>query len=262
MSRELIDRYFFRPKRKELLETLREEGISEKTLGVMAEVPRCLFVSFPQLRLSYVDEALPIMQRPSLRKPLAFINRREGTSLSQPSVVGVMTDSLELQPTDKVLEIGTATGYQAAVISKLASEVVTVDVLDELCLQAKKRLNKLGIDNVHVVVADGSIPFAEKKVFDKIIVTASVPPFIPHPPLLELLKPNGLAVMPLGGLLGKKDICEMLSIRAGEDDYHIESRLGRFRFVPMQGKAGWEIFYGRLAAAYQAELIKNLSDKT
>jgi protein-L-isoaspartate(D-aspartate) O-methyltransferase len=261
MFSELANRYYFRPKREELLRTLGEEGVSEKTLGAMAEVQRHLFASFPQLNLSYVNKVLSIMQKPSLRKPLAFINRRKGTSLSQPWIVGMMTDLLQLQPTDKVLEIGTATGYQAAVISKLASEVVTVDVLDELCLQAKKRLNKLEIDNVHVVAADGGIPFTEEKVFDKIIVTASVPPIIPHPPLLKLLKPNGLAVMPLGGLLGDKYLCEMLSIRAGEDNYHIESRSGKCTFVPMLGRAGWGVFFARLADGYQRVLITNLSNE-
>jgi len=250
---EFADKIYFQSQREKLIRGLRVQGISEPTLEAMSEVPRHLFVSPPLFALSYLDTVLPIFNKLNWR---AYSTK---SSLSQPSVVGVMTDLLEVEKTDKILEIGTATGYQAAILSKLAKEVVTVDVFHALCQAAKKRLSKLEIDNVHVLVADGSIQFTEESVFDKIIVTASVPPtLLPSHPLLKLLKPGGLAVMPLGGYVGEEDSCQMLTIRALEDGFIIEKQKDGFKFVPMQGRAGWEMFARVVMHSFHEKTIERL----
>jgi protein-L-isoaspartate(D-aspartate) O-methyltransferase len=257
---ELIDQHYFKEKRDRLIHNLRGK-VSEPTLTAMSEIPRHLFASPLLSTIAYDDRVLPILKMPSLGRPLEFLSHDDLTSLSQPKVIGEMTDLLKLKPADKVLEIGTGTGYQAAILSKLAAEVVTVDVFKDLSLKAKKRLEKLGIDNVHLVVADGSIPFTKKREFDKIIVTASVPPIAPHHPLLELLKPYGLAVMPLGGCAGNENACEMLSIRATEDSYVIEHRKPGYSFVSLQGRLGWEAFFKLLAYSFHEQAIEDLKNQ-
>lgn len=251
---ELIDKLYFRSKREALIRELQGK-VSEPTLKAMSEIPRHLFVAPPLLASAYVNKVLPIREKLSWHNPLGRANR-QGTSLSRPLVVGEMTDFLDLQPTDSVLEIGTATGYQAAVISKLARRVTTVDVFEDLCVEAKKRLDGLGINNVDVVVADGSIPFTERGFFDKIIVTASVPPVPPYHPLLELLTPGGLAVIPLGGFKGEKALCCMISIRASEDGYQIEHREPGYIFVSMEGGRGWDAFFRSLTYTFHQRYIR------
>lgn len=245
--KEFADRIYFRSRREKLIEKLRRTGISEPTLKAMSEIPRHLFVSTSLLAFSYLDRVLPIPKK----------SRYEST-LSQPAVIAEMTDLLELQKSDSVLEIGTATGYQAAILSRLAKNVVTVDVFRDLCREAQRRFMLLGIANIQVLVADGSISFTKDKVFDKIIVTASVPPMLPYHPLLNLLKPGGLAVMPLGGYGGREDACEMISVRATEKGYEIEHREPGYGFVTLQGRAGWEEFNQLLASHFHERVVENL----
>lgn len=253
---KLVDKIYFQGKREKLISELREQGISELTLGAMSKIPRHLFVSPRLFASSYLDKVLPISKKPNWRKPLDFW--RDKSSLSQPRVIAKMTDRLKLESTDRVLEIGTATGYQAAVLSQLAGEVVTVDVFHDLCKAAKSRLNKLEIDNVHVLVADGSIHFTEGGIFDKIIVTASVPPTFPPHPLLKLLKPGGLAVMPLGGVVGKEELCQMLSIRATKDSFVIEEQDPGYVFVNLEGRAGWRAFNRAIIDSFYENAIDKL----
>jgi len=257
---KLVDKIYFKGKREKLISELREQGISELTLGAMSKIPRHLFVSPRLFASSYLDKVLPISKKPNWRKPLDFW--RDKSSLSQPRVIAKMTDRLKLESTDRVLEIGTATGYQAAVLSQLAGEVVTVDVFHDLCKAAKMRLDKLKIDNVNVLVADGSIHFTEEEMFNKIIVTASVPP-TPRPhPLLKLLKPGGLAVMPLGGVAGEEFWCQMLSIRAVEDSFVIEEQEPGYTFVNLEGRGGWESFNRSMTHAFHGNFLEQLGGST
>lgn len=254
--KEFADKVYFGNRREKLIDKLRRRGITEPTLKAMSEIPRHLFVSPFLLTFSYLDRVLPIFKKPNWRNPLEFWRR--GSTLSQPAVVGEMTDLLEVQKSDSVIEIGTATGYQAAILSRLAKNVVTVDVFRDLCQAAQGRFMRLGIDNIQVLVADGSIPFTRDKVFDKIIVTASVPPMPSYPPLLNLLKPRGLAVIPLGGHGGGEDACEVISVRAINNGYELEQRKPGYSFVPLRGRAGWEMFYQLLAISFHEKVIENL----
>ena len=247
MSQEFADEIYFSNQREKLIEKLRKSGISEPTLKAMSEIPRHIFVSPSLLAYSYLDGVLPIPEKSGSE-----------STLSQPAVIAEMTDLLELQKNDSVLEIGTATGYQAAILSRLAKNVVTVDVFHDLCQIAQRRFTLLGIDNIQVLVADGSIPFTRDKVFDKIIVTASVPPMPPYHPLLNLLKPQGLAVMPLGGYGGREDACEMISVRASKEGYEIEHCKPGYGFVPLRGRAGWEAFNQLLALSFHEKVLENL----
>ena len=254
---KFIDRHYFKPRRDTLIEHLRG-SVSDQTVEAMATIPRHMFVSPPLLHRSYVDRALSILEFPYLPISLKKSKIYDFATISQPSTVGKMTDMLSLSKSDRVLEIGTATGYQAAILSKLAKEVVTVEVFEKLAVSAKKRLDKLGINNVDIIVADASNPFFKKHAFDKIIVTASVPPIPPHHPILSMLKPGGIAVIPLGGGQGQESFCELLAIRACENGYEIENRKSDYVFVSLQGQYGWENFLRSLTYTYYDDMLKEM----
>lgn len=217
-------------KRKEKLLTGLREIVSERVVKAIADTPRELFVE-PQLRrLAYDNRALPIY------------GYEEVSTISSPEVVAIMTDLLDPQPNERVLEVGAGTGYQAAVLSKLAGRVVTVEIFESLAQEAKQRLRKLEIDNVDIVVADGTIPFTKFGTFDKIIVTASMFPS-PYSPIFSLLDENGVLVAPIGGVGGNKISCKIMRIRRRGDKISLEKKLPGFVFVPMRGAAGWEVHY-------------------
>ncbi len=162
---------------------LAREGVADpRVLEAMREVPRHLFVPEEHRARAYQPYPLPI---------------GEGQTISQPYVVGFMTEILRLGPGDKVLEVGTGSGYQAAVASRLAREVYTVEIFESLATSARERLGRLGYANVHVRQGDGYYGWEEEAPFDAIIVTCAgghLPP-----PLLSQLKPGGRMVMPVGG---------------------------------------------------------------
>ncbi len=162
---------------------LLREGVADpRVLEAMREVPRHLFVPEEHRARAYQPYPLPI---------------GEGQTISQPYVVGFMTEMLRLGPGDKVLEVGTGSGYQAAVASLLAREVYTVEIFESLAASARERLRRLGYANVHVRQGDGYDGWSEQAPFDAIIVTCAgghLPP-----PLLAQLKPGGRMVMPVGG---------------------------------------------------------------
>lgn len=161
---------------------IQSRGITHQpTLKAMLEIPRHLFVPEDYETAAYDDGPLPIGY---------------GQTISQPYIVAYMTEIIKPKPTDKVLEIGTGSGYQAAVLSKIVKQVYTLEIVPELGKQAQKRLANLGYSNVFVRVADGFHGWKEKGPFDAIVVTAAAE-FIP-PPLIEQLKDGGRMIIPIG----------------------------------------------------------------
>lgn len=189
----------------------------ERVLIAMKTVPRHLFVGDSMLNQAYDDSALPI---------------GEGQTISQPYMVAVMTELLELRGEEKVLEIGTGSGYQAAVLSVLAGEVYTIERVASLGQRAEETFRALGYDNVRVKIGDGTVGWPEKAPFDRIIVTAGTPK-TPEP-LLEQLSENGILVAPVGGRFSQ----QLIKIRKQKgkvsEEYHTPCV-----FVPLIGKHGW-----------------------
>lgn len=157
-------------------------------------------------------------------------------TISQPSTVVAMTEALEVKKDDKVLEIGTGSGWQAAILSYLVEEkgfVYTIEIIEELAEFAKKNLKKLGIKNVEIFEKDGSEGLKEKAPFDKIIVTAACPD-VPKP-LLDQLKDGGTMVLPIGNLY----LQDMFVVKKSKGKIEKKS-IGSFMFVPLVGKYGFK----------------------
>jgi protein-L-isoaspartate(D-aspartate) O-methyltransferase len=162
-------------------EAIGKMALNDRVMAAMAEVPRHAFVPAELRPYAYVDQPLPIGY---------------GKTISQPFIVALMTDLLELQKDDRVLEIGTGLGYQAAVLAALVSRVYSVEVIEELAQQARVRLAEAGYAAVEIRVGNGYHGWPEHAPFDKIIVTTA-PQLVP-PPLLAQLKPGGKMVIPAG----------------------------------------------------------------
>lgn len=158
-----------------------EQGLGTRVMEVMGRVARHEFVPAELRPHAYIDHPLPI----------GF-----GKTISQPFMVALMTDLLDVQASDSVLELGTGLGYQAAVLADLAEQVYTVEIIGELALAARSRLQDLGYANVEVRLGDGSKGWPEHAPFDKVIVTAA-PELVP-PSLITQLKPGGRMVVPAG----------------------------------------------------------------
>lgn len=190
----------------------------ERVLAAMRKVPRHLFVPEFIRHSAYEDMALPI---------------GENQTISQPYMVAIMTELLELKGDEKVLEIGTGSGYQAAILAELAKEVYTIERFPSLAEEARKRLTELGYNNVYVIVGDGTIGLEEKSPFDRIIVTAAAPK-IPEP-LINQLSENGIIVTPVGErfsqilVKGRKEKGKLI------EEYHTPCV-----FVPLVGEYGWK----------------------
>ncbi|MHC4076458.1 MAG: protein-L-isoaspartate(D-aspartate) O-methyltransferase [Planctomycetota bacterium] len=195
---------------------IRSRGIRDpNTLKALETVPRHSFVRSSNLKRAYGDHPLPIGL---------------GQTISQPYIVGYMTEYLELGREFKILEIGTGSGYQAAVCAEIVREVYTIEIVKELAKSAKGRLKKLGYGNVFVKTADGFFGWEEKGPFDAIIITCAAG-FIP-PPLIEQLKPNGKMILPLGSPFGAQTLVMVTKNIKGE----VRSKsLLPVRFVPMVG---------------------------
>ena len=158
-----------------------KSALDTRVLRAMAKVPRHEFVPIEVQQYAYMN--MPV--------PIGF-----DKTISQPFMVAVMTDLLELKPDDVVLEIGTGLGYQAAVLAELVSKVYSVEMIDELAQRAVQRLKRLGYTNVEVRVGNGYFGWPEHAPFDKVIVTAA--PDLMPPPLINQLKPDGRMVIPVG----------------------------------------------------------------
>jgi protein-L-isoaspartate(D-aspartate) O-methyltransferase len=190
-----------------------------KVLAAMRQVPREEFVPAELKEQAYGDYPLPI---------------EEGQTISQPYIVAYMAECLELSPDDRVLEIGTGSGYSAAVLSRIAAEVYTVERFDSLALSARERLRRLGYDNISIFVADGTLGWPGLAPFDAIIVTAGAPR-VPKP-LLEQLAVGGRLVLPVGpDRLGQT----LIRVRRNDEDEYMEERLLAVQFVPLVGAEGW-----------------------
>ncbi|HOP39460.1 MAG TPA: protein-L-isoaspartate(D-aspartate) O-methyltransferase, partial [Geobacteraceae bacterium] len=188
-----------------------------RVLKVMGDVPRHLFVDKRLRDQAYADHPLPI---------------EEGQTISQPYVVALMTEALKLKPADRVLEIGTGSGYQAAVLAGIVKEVFTMEIRKPLADSAASRLRELGYLNVAVKYADGYFGWPEHAPFDAIIITASAN-HIP-PPLVRQLKEGGRLIIPLGSTLFYQTLTLVTKQKGGK--LTVE-QLGPVAFVPMTGKA-------------------------
>ena len=197
---------------------IRGRGVKDaRVLSAMAKIPRHLFVSERLRRQAYADTPLPI---------------GEGQTISQPYVVALMTEALRLKPGDRVLEIGTGSGYQAAVLAEMVKEVYSLEIRQGLASTADKRLKELGYKNVAVKYGDGYLGWPEHAPFDAIIITASVN-HIP-PPLLKQLKEGGRLILPLGSTVFYQTLTLVTKKRGGE--LAVE-QMGAVAFVPMTGEA-------------------------
>jgi protein-L-isoaspartate(D-aspartate) O-methyltransferase len=199
---------------------LRRYGIQdERVLAAMAEVPREAFVPDELRRRAYDDGALPIAA---------------GQTISQPFVVAHMAEACHPRPQDRVLEIGTGSGYGAAVLSRLVERVVTIERLPELAESAAERLAELGYDNVTVISGDGTRGWPEEAPYDGIVVTAAGPDVPPS--LLDQLAPWGRLVMPVGEQWHSQ---ELVVVERRPDGSIVSERLGPVAFVPLIGEEGF-----------------------
>jgi protein-L-isoaspartate(D-aspartate) O-methyltransferase len=197
---------------------LRERGIrSERVLGAMETVPRHLFVPSERVPEAYSDEALPV---------------GEGQTISQPYVVAASAEALALEGRERVLEVGAGTGYQAAVLSLLAREVIAVETIPSLTESARERLTRLGYSNVRVEQGDGSEGLAGEAPFHAILVSAAAPA-VPQP-LIDQLAEGGRLVIPVG-LTDRQQLLRIVK----EGNRTTEQKLFPCRFVPLVGRFGW-----------------------
>jgi len=197
---------------------IRDRGIrSPRVLDAMLSVPRHLFVPAEYVFKAYADEPLPI---------------GEGQTISQPYVVAAMTDALSLGGRERVLEIGAGSGYQAAVLSLLAREVIAVETQPVLAAAVRERLMRLGYHNIRIEEGDGSAGWPTAAPYEAILVTAAAPA-IP-PPLVEQLADGGRLVIPIG----HPDQQELIRLfkRGGSTS---QESLFACRFVPLLGQYGW-----------------------
>ena len=215
------------PERARMLAAIRESvrssasytgrsTLSERVMAAMASVPREEFVLPAYRHRAYDNTPLPI---------------EAGQTISQPLIVALMTDLLAPQPGDVVLEVGTGSGYQAAVLAGLVEQVYGIEIVPELAAGAARVLARLGYDNVYVREGDGYAGWPELAPFDGIIVTAAAPE-IP-PPLLDQLKPGGRLVIPVGEAHGEQDL---LLVEMGEAGEVRERSVLPVRFVPLTGE--------------------------
>ena len=198
-------------------EQIHFRGLSDpKVLDAMGKVPRHLFVPERLRFQAYADHPLPI---------------DEGQTISQPYIVALMTESLGITKEMKVLEIGTGSGYQAAVLANIAKETYTIEIKEKLYRASTKRLQSLGFKNIHTRLADGYFGWTEAAPFDCIMITAAVN-HIPRP-LLEQLKDKGRLILPLGNPFSYQNL--VLVTKQGAD-YTVKQITGVL-FVPMTGRA-------------------------
>lgn len=207
---------FFHERQRMVGTQIRARGVSdEAVLTAMETAPRHEFVPAKYLKQSYADHPLPIGY---------------GQTISQPFIVAWMTELLEIENGDKVLEIGTGSGYQAAVLAEITDQVYTVEIIEELEKSAEERLERLGYTKIKVKHADGYYGWEEYAPYDAIIVTCA-PDHIPQP-LVQQLKDGGRMVLPVGPPGGYQS----LWLLRKQGDQVLTQNLGGVRFVPLTGE--------------------------
>jgi protein-L-isoaspartate(D-aspartate) O-methyltransferase len=210
---------FARARERMVEEQLVDRGITDlRVLAAVAKVERHRFVEEALQVRAYDDKPLPI---------------GEGQTISQPYMVGLMTQALELTGAERVLEIGTGCGYQTAILAELVEQVFSIERLETLAATARATLGSLGYTDISIRVGDGTLGWPEEAPFDAILVTAGTP-VIPRP-LIEQLAPGGRLVFPMG----EEELQTLIRIRKKEDGLQ-EEYLGECRFVPLVGRYGWE----------------------
>ena len=203
-----------------MVESLKKGGITDgRVIEAMSDIPRHFFVPEAFRHQAYDDDV--------------SIHIGEGQTISQPRIVALMTESARIDPMDRVLEIGTGSGYQAAVLSKLARFVFTVERVASLARQAKSVMDHVGVENVSVKVMDGTLGWRAQAPFDAILVTAGAPE-VPEP-LVEQLADGGRLVVPVGPR--ETQVLKIVQ-RRGERTFAHE--LKGACFVPLIGRHGWE----------------------
>lgn len=219
----------YEPQRKRMVEeiaaltreTRLETGrasLSQRVMDAIAKVPRHEFVAAADRRNAYANRPLPIGM---------------GQTISQPFIVALMTDLMEVMPGDRVLEVGTGSGYQAAVLGELAGTVYTIEIVEPLAREAAERLKRLGYRNVVTRTGDGYKGWPEHAPFDAIMVTAA-PREVPQP-LIDQLKPGGRLVVPVGGQAAGQSL---LLVEKQPDGRITRRNILAVRFVPLTDKSG------------------------
>lgn len=192
---------------------------SPRLIDILLKIPRHLFVQEAMAAQAYSDGPLPIGEK---------------QTISQPYMVALMTDLLELTGSEHLLEIGTGSGYQTAVLASLCRRVYTIERIRPLALQARKVLDSLGLLNVNIRIGDGTLGWPEESPFDAILVTAGAP-VVPES-LVAQLAPGGRLVIPVGDAASQT----LLRIRKGADGTLHQESLAGCRFVPLIGQQGWQ----------------------
>ncbi|AMM52245.1 protein-L-isoaspartate O-methyltransferase [Rufibacter sp. DG15C] len=215
----LIDSYRHKGMRKSLVRTVQDKGIKDKrVLQALEQVPRHYFFENAFVEQAYQDKAFPI---------------GEGQTISQPYTVAYQTELLEIKPTDKVLEIGTGSGYQCSILLQLTPNVYTIEYNEPLYHKAQKQFELMGL-KPQAFLGDGSEGLPQHAPFDKILVTAGAP-IIPKT-LITQLTIGGKLVIPVGDTATQK---MMRITRVGKEDFTKEE-FDDFKFVPLLGKQGWQ----------------------
>jgi protein-L-isoaspartate(D-aspartate) O-methyltransferase len=210
--------HYIEKQRQHLIESLRKNGIIDtRVLAAVASIPREMFLHETQFKMAYENRALSIGM---------------GQTISQPLIVATMTQALQLEGNERILEIGTGSGYQTTILAHLASFVYSIERIQQLACLALKRLQQLGYSNASVFIGDGSLGWPDQAPFDRILVTAAAPEVPDH--LYRQLELWGKMVVPVGG----QERQELIVVRRtpwGQERFS----LGGCIFVPLVGAAGW-----------------------
>lgn len=218
MDKKTIHRKFS-SRRKKLVDQIREKGIkSQRVLKAIQETPRHIFVDTALENRAYEDSALPI---------------GSGQTISQPYTVAAQTELLEVEPGDKILEIGTGSGYQSAILCHMGADVYSVERHEQLYHKAREILQELGY-RPRLKYGDGTLGWSAYAPYDGIVVTAGAP-VVPEE-LIQQLNIGGVLIVPVGD----QEVQTMTRIRRVSEDEYEEEQLKQFKFVPLIGEKGWE----------------------
>ncbi|MGB0851046.1 MAG: protein-L-isoaspartate(D-aspartate) O-methyltransferase [Bacteroidia bacterium] len=216
----LKDSYKLQGQRARLVSELKSAGInSPSVLRAIDVVPRHFFFPSDFIDKAYKNIAFPI---------------EGGQTISQPYTVAMQTQLLDIRPNDKILEIGTGSGYQAAILKVMGADVYSIETVERLHTQAKGLFKKLGL-NIATILGDGSLGLPDLAPFDKIIMTAAAPNL--RRSLLDQLKIGGKLVAPVGNM----DVQKMILVTRNGDKDYTETEHGNYNFVPLTGTHGWSI---------------------